>query len=76
VKRIVEWVMGNLDGTLSVDASNLTLQHGGSVDVSQENDYGVSSRVSNSLTRSTSKIPFIQGKANDLSITNSIKNIR
>jgi len=31
VKRIVEWIMGNLDGTLSVDASNPTAQHGGSV---------------------------------------------
>jgi vacuolar protein sorting-associated protein 54 len=68
--------MVNLDGTVSVDASSPALQHGDSVDVPQENDYGVSSRVSNSLTRSTSKIPFIQGKANDLSITNSIKNIR
>ncbi|XP_039820868.1 vacuolar protein sorting-associated protein 54, chloroplastic-like [Panicum virgatum] len=29
VKRIVEWIMGNLDGTLSVDASNPTAQHGG-----------------------------------------------
>ncbi|KAK3145254.1 hypothetical protein QOZ80_4AG0326290 [Eleusine coracana subsp. coracana] len=76
VKGIVEWIMGNLDGTLSVDASNPMLQHGGSVDISQENDYCVSSRVSNSLTRSTSKIPFIQGKANDLSMTNSIKNVR
>ncbi|OEL19382.1 Vacuolar protein sorting-associated protein 54, chloroplastic [Dichanthelium oligosanthes] len=75
VKRIVEWVMGNLDGTLSVDASNPTVQHGGSVvsDISQENDY---SRVSNTLTRTTSKIPFVQGKANDLSIINSIKNVR
>ncbi|KAL6841038.1 hypothetical protein ACP4OV_029007 [Aristida adscensionis] len=78
VKRILEWVMGNLDGTLSIDGNNPTLQHAGSVgsDISQEIDYGVSSRVSNTLTRSTSKIPFIQGKANDLSITNSIKNVR
>ncbi|XP_062225215.1 vacuolar protein sorting-associated protein 54, chloroplastic-like [Phragmites australis] len=72
VKRIVEWIMGNLD------VSNPTLQHGGSAvsDISQENDYSVSSRVSNTLTRSTSKIPLVQGKANDLSITNSIKNVR
>ncbi|XP_034601728.1 vacuolar protein sorting-associated protein 54, chloroplastic isoform X3 [Setaria viridis] len=78
VKRIVEWIMGNLDGTLSIDASNPTVQHGGSVvsDISQENDYSVSSRVSNTLTRSTSKIPFVQAKANDLSIINSIKNVR
>jgi len=31
VKRIVEWIMGNLAGTLSIDASNPTVQHGGSV---------------------------------------------
>lgn len=61
MKRIVEWIMGNLDGTLSVDASNPTVQHGGSV------VYDI---------RSTSKIPFVQGKANDLSIINSIKNVR
>ncbi|KAL6650281.1 hypothetical protein ACP70R_009206 [Stipagrostis hirtigluma subsp. patula] len=75
VKRILEWIMGNLDGTLSIDANNPTLQHGGSAvsGVSQEND---SSGVSSTLTRSNSKIPFIQGKANDLSIMNSIKNVR
>ncbi|CAN6227264.1 unnamed protein product [Urochloa humidicola] len=78
VKRIVEWIVGNLDGTLSVDATNPTVQHGGSVvsDISQENDYSVSSRGSNPLLRSTSKIPFIQAKANELSIINSIKNVR
>ncbi|XP_062185218.1 vacuolar protein sorting-associated protein 54, chloroplastic-like [Phragmites australis] len=77
VKRIVEWIMGNLDGTLIVDVSNPVVQHGGSIsDVSQDNENGVSSRVSNTLSRSTSKIPFIQGKANDLSIINSIKNVR
>jgi len=69
--------MGNLTGTLSIDASNPTVQHGGSVsDVSQENYYSASARVSNTLTRSNSKIPFVQGKANDLSIINSIKNVR
>lgn len=70
--------MGNLEGTLSVDASNPTVQHGGSIvsDIPQENEYSVSSRVSNTLTRSTSKIPFVQAKANDLSIINSIKNVR
>jgi vacuolar protein sorting-associated protein 54 len=74
VKRIVEWVMGNLDGTLGVDASNPTLQHGGTViSDTQEND---SSRGSNTLTRSTSKIPFVQGKTNDFSIINSLKNVR
>jgi len=74
VKRIVEWVMGNLDGTLGVDASNPTLQHGGTViPDTQEND---SSRGSNTLTRSTSKIPFVQGKTNDFSIINSLKNVR
>ncbi|KAJ1270328.1 hypothetical protein BS78_06G045400 [Paspalum vaginatum] len=74
VKRIVEWIMGNLDGTLSVDASNPTLQHRSSVvSDTQEND---SSQVSNTLARSTSKILFVQGKANDLSIINSIKNVR
>ncbi|CAN6234384.1 unnamed protein product [Urochloa humidicola] len=78
VKRIVEWIMGNLDGTLSVDATNPTVQHGGSVvsDISQEIDYSISSRGSNTLTRSTSKIPFIQAKANELLIVNSIKNVR
>ncbi|EES11829.1 vacuolar protein sorting-associated protein 54, chloroplastic [Sorghum bicolor] len=74
VKRIVEWIMGNLDGTLSGDSSNSTLQHGGSViSDTQEND---SSRGSNTITRSTSKIPFVQGKTNDFSIINSIKNVR
>lgn len=74
VKGIVEWIMGNLDGTLSVDSSNPTLQHGGSVvSDTQEND---SSRGSNTLTRSTSKIPFVQGKTNDFSIINLIKNVR
>jgi vacuolar protein sorting-associated protein 54 len=74
VKGIVEWIMGNLDGTLSVDSCNPTLQHGGSVvSDTQEND---SSRGSNTLTRSTSKIPFVQGKTNDFSIINLIKNVR
>ncbi|AQK42830.1 vacuolar protein sorting-associated protein 54, chloroplastic [Zea mays] len=74
VKRIVEWIMGNLDETLSIDASNPTLQHGGSVIYdTQEND---SSRGSNTLARSTSKIPFVQGKINDFSIISSIKNVR
>ncbi|AQK42835.1 Vacuolar protein sorting-associated protein 54 chloroplastic [Zea mays] len=66
--------MGNLDETLSIDASNPTLQHGGSVIYdTQEND---SSRGSNTLARSTSKIPFVQGKINDFSIISSIKNVR
>nr|CAB3486514.1 unnamed protein product [Digitaria exilis] len=78
VKRIVEWIMGNLDATLIVDANNPTIQHVGSVvsDISQENDYSVSSRVSSNIARSTSKIPLVQGKINDLSIINSIKNVR
>ena len=78
MKRIVEWIMRNLDGTLSVGASNPTAQHGGSVvsAISQENGYNVSSRISSTLTRSTSKVLFVQGKANDLSIINSIKNVR
>uniref|UniRef100_A0A0D3FT24 Vacuolar protein sorting-associated protein 54 C-terminal domain-containing protein n=1 Tax=Oryza barthii TaxID=65489 RepID=A0A0D3FT24_9ORYZ len=77
VKRIVEWIMGNLEGSLSSDASNSVQKHSGSVsDFSQENDYGVTSRVSNTLTRSNSKFPFFQGKTNDMSSTNSIKNVR
>uniref|UniRef100_A0A0E0KN79 Vacuolar protein sorting-associated protein 54 C-terminal domain-containing protein n=1 Tax=Oryza punctata TaxID=4537 RepID=A0A0E0KN79_ORYPU len=77
VKRIVEWIMGNLEGSLSSDASNSVPQHSGSVsDFSQENDYGVTSRVSHTLTRSNSKFPFFQGKTNDMSSTNSIKNVR
>uniref|UniRef100_A0A0E0P5Z0 Vacuolar protein sorting-associated protein 54 C-terminal domain-containing protein n=1 Tax=Oryza rufipogon TaxID=4529 RepID=A0A0E0P5Z0_ORYRU len=77
VKRIVEWIMGNLEGSLSSDASNSVQKHSGSVsDFSQENDHGVTSRVSNTLTRSNSKFPFFQGKTNDMSSTNSIKNVR
>ena len=74
VKKIVQWIMRNLDGNISADATNTVLQHGGSVDFSQENDSGVTSRVSNTVTRSTTSL--FQGKANDLSSPNSIKNVR
>ncbi|XP_040379050.1 vacuolar protein sorting-associated protein 54, chloroplastic [Oryza brachyantha] len=75
VKRIVEWFMGNLEGSLSSDGSNPVLQHSVS-DFSQESDYVVTSRVSSTLTRSNSKFPFFQGKTNDMSNPNSIKNVR
>ncbi|KAG8055995.1 hypothetical protein GUJ93_ZPchr0001g31285 [Zizania palustris] len=78
VKRIVEWIMGNLDGSLSSDATNYVLHHSSSAgsDFSQENDYSVASRVSNTLARSNSKLSFFQGKTNDISSTNSIKNLQ
>ena len=67
VKKIVQWIMRNLDGNISTDAAN---------SVSQENDNGVTSRVSNTVTRTPTKLSVFQGKANDLSIINSIKNVR
>lgn len=73
VKGIVEWIMGNLDGALNVDASNPAAQHGSVVSDTQETE---SSRVSSTLTRTASRIPFVQGKTNDFSIINSIKNVR
>jgi len=76
VKKIVQWVMRNLDGNISADATNPVTQHGGSVDFSQENDNGVTSRVSNAVPRNTTKLSLFQGKTNDISSPNSIKNVR
>ncbi|CAM0907923.1 unnamed protein product [Alopecurus aequalis] len=76
VKKIVQWIMRNLDANISADATNPAVQHGGSVDFSQENDSGVTSRVSNTVTRSNTKISLFQGKTNDMSSPNSIKNVR
>lgn len=76
VKRIVEWIMRNLEGNISADATNPVVQHGSSVDFPQENDYGVASRVSNTVTRSTTKLTVFQGKTTDMSSINSIKNVR
>lgn len=67
VKKIVQWIMRNLDGNISTDATN---------PVSQENDNGVTSRVSNTGTRTTTRLSVFQGKTNDLSSPNSIKNVR
>jgi hypothetical protein len=68
--------MRNLDGNISTDATNSMVQHGHSVDVSQENDHSVTSRVSSTVTRSPTKVSLFQGKANEMSSTNSIKNVR
>ncbi|EMS62510.1 Thylakoid lumenal 15.0 kDa protein 2, chloroplastic [Triticum urartu] len=76
VKKIVQWIMRNLDGNISPDDTNPVVQHGGSVDLSQEKDYDVTSRVSNTVTRTPTKLPLFQGKTNDMSSINSIKNIR
>uniref|UniRef100_A0ACD5YB66 Uncharacterized protein n=1 Tax=Avena sativa TaxID=4498 RepID=A0ACD5YB66_AVESA len=76
VKKIVQWIMRNLDGNISTDATHPAIQHGGSIDSSQENDNGVTSRVSSTVTRSPTKLSLFQGKANDISSTNSIKNVR
>jgi vacuolar protein sorting-associated protein 54 len=76
VKKIVQWIMRNLDESISTDATNPAIQHGGSIDFSQENDNGVTSRVSSTVTRSPTKLSLFQGKANDMSSTNSIKNVR
>jgi len=76
VKKIVQWIMRNLDGNISADATNPVTQHGGSVDFSQENDNGVTSRVSNTVPRNTTKLSMFQGKTNDISSPNSIKNVR
>jgi hypothetical protein len=68
--------MRNLDGNIHTDATNPVVQHGRTVDTSQENDNGVTSRVSSTVTRSPTKLSLFQGKANDMSSTNSIKNVR
>ncbi|XP_044330008.1 vacuolar protein sorting-associated protein 54, chloroplastic isoform X2 [Triticum aestivum] len=73
VKKIVQWITRNLDGNMSSDDTNPVIQHGGSVDFSQGNDNGVTSRVSNTVTCSTTKLPLFEGKATDMSSTNSIK---
>ena len=68
--------MRNLAGNISPDDTNPVVQHGGAVDLPQEKDYDVTSRVSNTVTRTPTKHPLFQGKTNDMSSINSIKNIR
>ncbi|XP_042408605.1 vacuolar protein sorting-associated protein 54, chloroplastic-like [Zingiber officinale] len=74
VKRIVELIMGNVDGCYAVEPSVAAVAHG-TAEGSQENNGHLVPYVSHSLPRNPPKISLVQGKANDSSPSTS-KNFR
>nr|XP_029117240.1 vacuolar protein sorting-associated protein 54, chloroplastic [Elaeis guineensis] len=80
VKRVIEWIMGNLDGCYATDSVAVAVAHGAAAaaaaEAAQESDTTVIPRISRSLTRNSPKIPLFQGRTNDDSSPNTCKNFR
>lgn len=80
VKRVIEWIMGNLDGCYAADGLPTIASHGGAAfvaaDIAREDDNLITSPMQNSFPRNTPKITLIQGKVNDGSSPNTSKNFR
>lgn len=80
VKRVIEWIMGNLDGCYVADSVAAAVAHGAAVAAAaegvQENNGHIISHVSHSLSRNPPKISTIQGKVNDVSSPSTSKNFR
>ncbi|CAL9156248.1 unnamed protein product [Musa hybrid cultivar] len=80
VKRVIEWIMGNLDGCYVADSVAAAVAHGAAVAAAaegvQENNGHIISHVSHYLSRNPPKISTIQGKVNDVSSPSTSKNFR
>ncbi|KAG1354968.1 putative Vacuolar protein sorting-associated protein 54, chloroplastic [Cocos nucifera] len=77
VKRVIEWIMGNLDGCYATDSVAMAVAHGAAAaEAAQESDTTVVPRISRSFTRNAPKIPLFQGRTNDDSSPNTCKNFR
>ncbi|XP_072984180.1 vacuolar protein sorting-associated protein 54, chloroplastic [Typha latifolia] len=79
VKRVIEWIMGNLDGCFGADTVAFPASHGSVAAVVSEFVHESDNHVSNSLyslPRNSSKIPIFQGKANDNFTPSTSKNFR
>ncbi|WOL07406.1 vacuolar protein sorting-associated protein 54, chloroplastic [Canna indica] len=80
VKRVIEWIMGNLDGCYAAESVAAAVAHGAAIaaaaEGSQESNGHVISHTSNPLHRNPPKISMIQGKANDASSPSTSKNFR
>ncbi|XP_073101522.1 vacuolar protein sorting-associated protein 54, chloroplastic isoform X2 [Elaeis guineensis] len=80
VKKVIEWIMGNLDGCYATDSVAVAVAHGAAAaaaaEAAQETDTTVVPHISHSLPRNAPKIPLFQGKTNDGSSPNTPKNFR
>ncbi|XP_038982689.1 vacuolar protein sorting-associated protein 54, chloroplastic [Phoenix dactylifera] len=80
VKRVIEWIMGNLDGCYATDSVAVAVAHGAAAaaaaEAAQESDTTVVPHISLSLPRNAPKLPLFQGKTNDGSSPNTSKNFR
>ncbi|KAK1266372.1 hypothetical protein QJS04_geneDACA000203 [Acorus gramineus] len=80
VKRVIEWIMGNLDGCYAADAVAAAVTQGSAAastaETIQENDGQLTSHLLYSLPKNASKVSSLHGKTNEVSSPNLSKNFR
>ncbi|XP_077221669.1 VPS54 [Tasmannia lanceolata] len=79
VKKVIEWIMGNVDGFYAVDSVAAAVAHGAAVasaaETAQESE---AQHISppHSLQKNSAKLPFLYGKTNEAPSPNMSKNFR
>lgn len=81
VKKSIEWIMSNLDGHYAAESVAAAIAHGAAASEAAQDDHNQnqvnSYAVAYSSQRNTIKVPYVQGKANELtSPSNVSKNFR
>ncbi|KAH9611316.1 hypothetical protein KSS87_023678 [Heliosperma pusillum] len=76
VKKSIEWIMSNLDGHYAAESVAAAIAHGAAATESaQDGDSSEYSLVTYSSQRSATKVPTLQGKANDVTSQSSMSKI-
>ncbi|XP_020247722.1 vacuolar protein sorting-associated protein 54, chloroplastic [Asparagus officinalis] len=74
VKRVIEWIMGNVDGCYAADTVAVGGQGSTTAAVAEESESQVISHGPYSLPRSASKVSLFQGRINESSSPSTSKN--
>ncbi|XXG84800.1 hypothetical protein AAC387_Pa11g0026 [Persea americana] len=83
VKKVIEWIMGNLDGYYAADSVTAAVALGAAAaaaaaaaETSQENDGQLGMHLPDYLQKNASKVHLFQGKTNEASSPNMSRNFR
>lgn len=79
VKKVIEWIMGNLDGYYAADSVTAAVALGAAAaaaETSQETDGQLGMHLPDYLQKNASKVHLFQGKTNEASSPNMSRNFR
>lgn len=84
VKKVIEWIMGNLDGCYAADSVTAAVALGAAAaaaaaaatGTTQKNDGQLGVHLPDYLQKNASKVHLFQGKTNEASSPNMSRNFR